>query len=399
MKTPTAMNLIKFLGILSVFLICTCKGKKVDYDTSLNTISFDFERDLSESADILDLIDSIQVVKLETQKDYLISKISKISYDKDYIYILDDDLSSGALFKYNHSGEFVQKISRAGKGPEEYIRLGDFLLVNDQLILLDAGRGKVIFFSKNGEFIKEFSVEETYAEKLGKVDANHFAVFNENDLDLSYNIHIIDSDGNTVKKLMKVPAYLKNKIAALLSASLQKSTTYFDGKLLYTDSFSNDIFQVGKDSVTVRYRFDFGEHSFDYGTFLEDNRQYGTLENGENLFLVLNKKDVVHHLDNFNETSKYLYFTCSKKGKTFQFYYDKSRNKPYILSNSGTLPHIYSYTNQNTFVSVLESYVVEDMKNLDLTNLSNNKLFSKIIPLVKQTSASDNPILITYYFK
>ena len=304
MKTPTAMNLIKFVGILCVFLICTCKGKKVDDGTSLNTISFDFERDLSESADILDLIDSIQVIKLETNEDYLISEISKILYDKEYIYILDDDLSAGALFKYTRSGKFVQKISRAGKGPGEYIRLGDFLLVNDQLILLDAGRGKVMFFSKNGEFIKEFSLEETYAEKLGKVDANHFAVFNEDDLDLSHNIHIIDGDGNTVKKLMKVPAYLKNKIPALLSVSLQKSTTYFGGKLLYTDSFSNDIFQVDKDSVTVRYRFDFGEYSFDYGTFLEANRQYGTLENGENLFLVLNKKDVVHHIDNINKTSK-----------------------------------------------------------------------------------------------
>lgn len=256
-----------------------------------------------------------------------------------------------------------------------------------------------MFFSKKGEFIKEFSAEETYAEKLGKVDANHFAIFNENDLDLSHNIHIIDGDGNTIKKLMKVPAYLKNKIPALLSASLQKSTTYFDGKLLYKDSFSNDIFQVDKDSVTVRYRFDFGKYSFDYGTFLEANRQYGTLENGENLFLALNKKDVFHHIDNFNETSKYLYFKCSKKGKTFQIYYDKIHNKPYILSKSGTLPHIYSYANKNVFVSVLESYVLEDMKNLDLTNLSKNKLFSKIISLVEQTSASDNPILITYYFK
>ena len=385
--------------IISFFLFCNCKGKKVDDGTSLNTISFDFERDLSESADILELIDSIQVVKLETHKDYLISKISKILYDKYHIYILDDDMSSGTLLKYTRSGEFVQKISRAGKGPGEYIRLGDFLLVNDQLILLDAGRGKIMFFSKNGEFIKEFSVEETYAEKLGKVDANHFAIFNENDLDLSHNIHVIDGDGNTVKKLMKVPAYLKNRIPALLSVSLQKSTTYFGGKLLYTDSFSNDLFQVDKDSVTVRYRFDFGEYSFDYGTFLEANRQYGTLENGENLFLVLNKKDVVHHLDNFNETSKYFCFKCSKKGKIFQIYYDKVHDKRYIFSKSFTLPHIYSDANKNTFVSVLESYVLEDMKKSDLTNLSKDKLFSKIIPLVEQTEALDNSILITYYFK
>ena len=101
------MNLIKFLAILCVFLVCNCKGKKVDYGIPLNTISFDFERDLSESADILDLIDSIQVVKLQTHKDYLISKIYKISYDKDYIYVLDDDLSSRTLFKYTRSGKFV----------------------------------------------------------------------------------------------------------------------------------------------------------------------------------------------------------------------------------------------------------------------------------------------------
>ena len=387
-------NLTEFMILGFFILICACKEEKVDHGIPLNTISFDLEKDLYDSKDISGLVDSIQVIKLETNEDYLISEISKILYDKEYIYILDDDMSSGVLFKYTRSGKFVQKISNKGKGPGEYISLSDFILRNDQVVLLDAGIGKMMFFSKSGKFVKEFSVDETFAEKFGKIGSDYFAVFNENYLD--YNIHIIDDNGNTIKKLMKVPSYLKNRA---LNLSTKKATTYFEGRLLYIDPYRNDIFQVDKDSITIKYRFNFGKHSFDLSSFLNVNRQYGTSKSAGHLFADVNKEDVVNKLDNFSETSKYLFFECLKKGKIHQFYHNKVKNKSYVSSGSGILPHIYSDANQNTFVSVLESYVVEDMKKLDLTKLSKDKLFSKIIPLVEQTSDSDNPILITYYFK
>ena len=384
------MNLVKLIGVLCLFMICACKEEKFDYGIPLNTISFDFEKDKGDFSDLLNLIDSIQVVKLETNENCLISQIAKIVYDKNHIYILDAGMPSAGLLKYTLSGKFVQKIANKGKGPGEYIRLDDFLLVNGQFVLLDTVTGKIMFFSKAGDFINEFSINQA-AEKFGQVDTNLFAIFKGNrpsTLSLSHHkISIIDNKGNTVKNLMKMPSYLRGK-----SLELYKPTASFGKELLYIDPFSNDIFCVNKDSLAIKYRFDFGKHSFDnYNYFLKSNKQLSTGQ----LLTAINKKDVVNNLDNFNETEKYLSFYCLKKGKQFLLYYNKEEKKSYIFQPL-IVPHIYS--DYNSFVSSVPSSVFEDMKQDNLKELSKDRLFSKFVPIIEQTEASDNPILVTYYF-
>ena len=384
------MNSVKFIGVLCLFLICSCKEEKVDYGIPLNTISFDFEKDKAEFDDLLNLIDSIQVIKLETNENCLISVVSKIMFDEDYLYILDEGVSE-ALFKYTRSGKFVQKIGNKGKGPGEYIRPSDFFLLDDQLVLLDGYSAKVIFFSKTGDFLKQFSTN-TMAEKFGKIDANHFAMFNLNETSMfslsNYNIVIIDDKGSTIKELMKIPSYVRDKGLELYKVTGHSS----EGELLYTDAFNNDIFRVSKDSFDIKYHFDFGKHSFNYHSFLKANKK---LSIGE-LLIIINKKDVVNNLDNFNETEKYLSFFCLKKGKSFLLYYNKKEKKSYVFQPL-IVPHIYS--DDNFFVSSVPSSVFEDMKEENLKELSKNRLFSKFVPIIAQTEASDNPILITYYFK
>ena len=393
------MNLTKFIGVLCLFLICACKEEKVDYGTPLNTISFDFEKDKAEFDDLLNLIDSIQVFKLETNEDCLIGTVSKIMFDEDYLYVLDEGVSE-ALFKYTCSGKFVQKIGNKGRGPGEYIRPTDFFLLDNQLVLLDGYSAKVIFFSKTGDFVKEFSTN-TMAEKFGKIDANHFAMFNLNEKSMfslsNYNIIIIDDEGNTIKRLMKIPSYIKDEI----SLDMNKTTDYSEEELLYKDAFNSDIFRVYKDSFDIKYHFDFGKYSLDYHSFLKTNKRLSI----GNLLATINKKGFVFGIDFFNENSKYLFFSCLRKG-LFNIYYDKKTKKSYIFNYQSLpewarfiyRPHIYS--DEHFFVSLLNSPTIEEIKKKNLIqNISGSEVFSKLVPIIEQTEDSDNPILITYYFK
>ena len=389
------MNLTKSIIVLYLFLICACKEEKVDYGTPLNTISFSFEKDKAEFDDLLNLIDSIQVVKLETNEDCLIGMVSKIMFDEDYLYVLDEGISE-ALFKYTRSGKFVQKIGNKGRGPGEYIRPTDFFLLDDQLVLLDGYSAKVIFFSKTGDFVKEFSTN-TMAEKFGKIDANHFAMFNLNETSIfslsDYNIVIIDDKGNTIKRLMKIPSYIKDEI----SVDMNKTTDYSGRELLYNDAFNSDIFRIYKDSFDIKYHFDFGEYSFDYHSFLVTNKQIDVS--------TLYKKNIVFDIDFFNENSKYLFFSCLKKG-IFDIYYDKKTKNSYIFKYQSLPEWVrfiyrpYIYSDEHFFVSLLNSPTIEEIKKKNLLqNISESEVFSKLVPIIAQTKASDNPILITYYFK
>lgn len=392
------MNLIKFIILIYIFLLCSCKEQPdstIDYGVPLNKISFHFEKDKKECDNLFNLIDSIEVIKLETSKDYLIGSISKILCDEDYLYILDERKSK-ALFKYTKSGEFVLKISNIGKGPGEFTRPTDFFLLSDKLVLLDGFSGKIMFFSKAGVFLNEFSTK-TMAERFGKIDTNHFCMLNENKSSKfsSYNVSIIDNNGNTIKKLMKIPPFSKDK-----NLSLYKPTDYFDKELLYTDIFSNNIFRILKDSVSIKYHFDFGRNSLN-AAFLNANKKL----TASDLLLILNKKDVVNSIDYFNENSKYFFFQCLKKGDVFQIYYKKEDKRPYIFDYKlfpewfKYVARPYIYSDSSMFISVFEPHLIENIKKEHLKDISGNMIFSKLNSVIKQTEMSDNPIIITYYFK
>jgi hypothetical protein len=253
------MDLIKFIIAIFLLLFCSCKEQNdssIDYGVPLNIISFHFEKDKKECDSLFNLIDSIEVIKLQTNKDYLIGSISKILCDEDYLYILDERKSM-ALFKYTKSGDFVIKISNIGKGPGEFTRPTDFFLLYDKIVLLDGFSGKIMFFSKTGDFLNEFSTK-TMAERFGKIDTNHFCMLNENKSSKfsSHNISIVDNNGNVIKKLMKIPPFSKDK-----NLSLYKPTDYYNNELLYTDIFNDNIFRIFKDSISVKYHFDFGKSS------------------------------------------------------------------------------------------------------------------------------------------
>lgn len=394
------MNLDKIVITICLFFLFSCKeddNSNTDYGTPLNTISFNFDKDKKESIDYLNLIDSIKVVKLETNENCLIGSISKIIYDQNYIYILDE-ISSKALLKYDQSGKFIQKISNVGNGPGEYVRLTDFFLLNDEVVLLDGYSSKIMFFSKTGQFLSEFSVK-TVAEKFGIIDNSHFCMLNESKTSFfsDYNIMVIDSLGNTVKKLMKIPSYSKDK-----NLSLYKPTDYYLGnELLYTDIFNNNIFIIGKDAISIKYHFDFGKYTLDKA-FLNTNKKL----TASDLLLILNKKkDIVNSIDFFNENDKYIFFQCLKKGNIFQIFYNKVEKTKYIFDYN-SFPEWLKYISRpfihsgyNTFSTTFNSYSIEDFKHQHSKNISKNAIYSKLNSVIEKTKESDNPIIITYYLK
>ncbi len=391
------MNFAKYIVVVYIFF-CSCKERidsTVDYGMPLHTISFSFERDIRESCNFFTLIDSIKIVKLQTNKDALIGSINKVQCDEEYIYILDERKSK-ALFKYNKSGEFIFKLSNIGKGPGEFVRPTDFFLLNDRIVLLDGFSGKILFFSKSGNFVKEITTN-TMAEKFGKIDSDYFCMLNENKSSKfsNYNISIIDENGNTIKELMKIPPFSKDK-----NLSLYKATDYFGKDLLYTDIFNNNIFKIQKDSIIIKYRFDFGKNTMNEA-FLNANRKLTTSD----LLLLLNKRSVVNCIDYFNENSKYIFFQCLKKGDIFHIYYNKEEETPYVFSYKSfpewfkCVARPYVYSEDNFFISVLSPYSLKDIEKNYEKDILNNTIFSKLNSEIKQTDISDNPILIFYYFK
>lgn len=103
----------------------------------------------------------LQITKLETTKNSIISNIKKIIENDGLYYILDDKNVKIFIFDVK-TGKFVNSLLKIGKGPGEYINIIDFCIRDSIIYALTFG-GKINLYNrKNLRFIKSFKVPDKY---------------------------------------------------------------------------------------------------------------------------------------------------------------------------------------------------------------------------------------------
>jgi len=122
---------------------------------SCNTKDQSSSIDLSEnqSVSVFDVFSDVQVIKLETTENNLITDIRKIEYYNSRYYILDE--RSQQIFCFDEDGRFVFKIDSQGRGRGEYHYITDFSIdrKNNQMVVLDPVVQRVHFFDLNGNYL------------------------------------------------------------------------------------------------------------------------------------------------------------------------------------------------------------------------------------------------------
>lgn len=98
----------------------------------------------------------------EEKEDYLFTRIRIDVDDDENLYVLDEKLRNIRVF--DKKGRFVQFIGQIGQGPGEFQNPFIFIQVTSkkELVVYDRGLRKFIFYSLNGEYLKQ-----AVAGKLG----------------------------------------------------------------------------------------------------------------------------------------------------------------------------------------------------------------------------------------
>jgi hypothetical protein len=137
----------------------SCKNKKdaggaVEID---GTITVSLDMDEERIVDISEFVDSVKFIRLDNSSECLIGEIQKvIFYDGSY-YIQDNAASS--IFVFDETGKFKFKIFRKGQGPGEYVQITHMLMDygNRRILIYDVTMRKMIYYTLDGEFIKEIN--------------------------------------------------------------------------------------------------------------------------------------------------------------------------------------------------------------------------------------------------
>jgi hypothetical protein len=135
-----------------------------------------------------EVVDTIQFIVLETNKDNLLALAHKIVMTDSAIYFMDKRMTKN-IVAFDHTGKFISTIGNLGKGPGEYVDPESFCITHDNKIAVtDFASKKIIFYDQKGNLIQEKQTD-FYPIGIESYDSSLYITSNS-PYDLIYKVNI-----------------------------------------------------------------------------------------------------------------------------------------------------------------------------------------------------------------
>lgn len=361
-------------------LLMNCSKINSDEDKTLVGIGHVVPVNLDERYELSEKnhLDSLRLIRLETNKECLIGGIDKIEIIEDRIYILDK-FKSKSLFCFDLKGQFLFKIHHLGKGQGEFILPEEFTVSQNQISIYDNFRKLKINYDINGNFIDETKmivsirnvVQLDSGFALVKPDQSYLG--SEND----YNLLVTDSEiGKVLKRY--IPGVTKGESIFSVNKAFARNGDHY----LFTYGFNDTIYTYENNSLKSLFVVDFGKNKIPHELAKSsgDEIQKAFFNSDQNY---------IGYLTDISENDDYITCSYSKfsiRGENNFILYSKENNKLYNFSKIyyhkdkfQIYPPKFVYNNK--FVSVV-AYDFENESSSDL------------LP-----SGMDNPAIALYSIK
>lgn len=152
-------NIVAILIMIISCLSCTNEKNQTKGQFQSEVIKVDFEKEYTQTK-FPNTNYSMTIQRLEDNEAYPIGYIDKLIVNNEKIYIMDC-FKAKAIFIYNRDGKLLHVINSKGEGPGEFIFPQDLEIDKEtgNIIVMDMSSGKFIFYSSEGEYIKEFKYD------------------------------------------------------------------------------------------------------------------------------------------------------------------------------------------------------------------------------------------------
>ena len=360
-------HFILFIFLVTVTLFGSCnKQKQSDAAYIFVTLN---DNVIDASA----FINDASVIKLETNDDCLIQRISKIQYYDSKLFILDIAVNSVLIF--NEDGSFYKKLSKAGQGPGEYIQLIDFFIQDNFLYVMDFSSQSILKYDFDFHFLEKYKYK-TFGSQLIRKDGLFWLYnepsYQENDCQFTC-LNEKDETLNQFLPRKNLPNKFKwgdvNVFAIV------------NNNLLYASPMYNSIIyhEINNNFVPV-YEIRFNKNNFpkdeninDYDIF-SPSFNYTLKWN----FFVSNKYLIFDYMYNYNRRH------C--------FYNLKNRETNFGVVNNDIIKEFFFFprwgNDDYLFQEVASHHVKEDF--IFLSNYNEK---------IKEIQEDDNPVIIMYVLK
>lgn len=350
-----------------------------------------------EQYDLSDVLDSVKFVRLELSRESLIGNIDKVIVFQDRIYVLDRQTNS--LFAFTMNGQYISKISSVGNGPGEYIQL-DFFDIdyeNSQIILTDLMGYWIFRYDLEGNYISRQKIP-FWIEGVTSMPNQGFAVYanhrgNTHKFKNEFNLFYLDSAMQISKAYFPYNSAIFNN-PRISFATSQTGTFYTYNKDRYFFSpFKDHVYQVTKDGLRPKYRFDFGEKTFDEKYLSRKSELKNYMEKGD-----------FFQLANILENDDFVIFSFYQASVRIGYMGFYSKHSKKIICSPGFTVKGDSFHGNN--ITAYDSWIVAAFNPADLLSWSasidkkKSSLDSEYAKLKKsiaeKVTMEDNQVLMFY---
>ncbi|TKG94472.1 6-bladed beta-propeller [Puteibacter caeruleilacunae] len=373
-------------GIMSlcILILLGCNNKK---DQQIKSIKIDCQK--HESFVYSDLFENPEFIPLETTKESIIGGINRIQVSKDYIIILDRDISS-SLFVFSRQGKFIRKISSQGKGPGEYISITDFQYheEEDRMYIYDGEAETVKIFKVDGSFVENVKAG-VFASSFRVLDRNRFlfCAF------INYSFYITEGKERVLSYREKQDG--ENSFYFAPSSYMISQNC---NEVLACATFSPYIYEVNDNRITPMYYFDFGEYCLP-NDFFEKYRK-------ENWKHQVRKKNYCYAFNGLTHNKRYLMFEVFQGRGGCSIFYDRVKGEAYSFNKfKDDLTYIYPRMNMllgdDKMLCFVEPYKLKNYKKtIKIMGADPDPAIQhQLQDLSERFGESDNPILVIYDLK
>lgn len=392
-----------YVLLLGIFIILSgACNQKTESVPGLERISVDLSQ--ARSGKLSEFFEpDISYIWLEddSQEAQLNAGLQKILFYENRIYTLDI-FGCKCIHIFDKSGKFLSKIDAHGEGPGQYLDFDDFAVVDGELVLLGVLPRKMMWFSLEGEFLREhFSRDRIGTGVFSAFDQRMYLFTDTRDPGDYFVKSFGKSFQDTIKRFPYHPEKLYEYGPARNYFQISKKNLYFG--MTYLDT----IYQADKGHFIPKLVFDFGK-------FGQDLDEIKRLDPGMERLDFINNRAKLYFYGQYLISEKQLYTFLKYEKKVYNLFFDRDKRQTHLLRDSiqddisgGIDPIMIMYSfepgkvglklsGRDLYETLMEKKI--NMEKAEFENWAKNqgRNFAEIAMKARE---SENPVLIVYRLK
>jgi len=369
--------IINLLLVYFVFTSCDSKNNRIEI------IEIDIEN--FHEVSFFDIFSNVEIIPLETNEQSLIKDITKVAFYENKYFILD--YGKGEILIFDTQGNFLNKISDKGQGPNQYLIVNDFDI--------DYSRDVLTFLSPVNNSMYEYDLKGNFRTKYKlpniKSAYNRFKYLNKDTLvfwTFDYN--------NRIKFFSKNKNIIFREIYPEKDNILNNFTlSIFPYKNFFCRSACNTVYEITSNAEIIeKYKWDFMNLN-NKRREIKKFEEIPSYELPDYINKIVNS-DLINYIFSLHGgNSQYYYAQILRKTERINIFHDKTNDKNYIFEK--TIENAAFHP-----LSWYEDYVIgfySDVLGTIEETLPDAILDNKSIRIKEQLNEYDNPVLIKYHFK